>query len=397
MTALRWPVWLGLVAFGIAATVGWSFCPFLANALSRFEKVDLVASAFIPSPADSSLVPTAIEATSDSAIVVAGSLDILGRPWAAKVDTEGRLIWRYVEPDNLPDIDPGKIILGGYSAIAPMPDGSVFLCGRVKSRYGSSGNTITHIDKDGSRLSDFFIPDRGGLFWVKACVAFKGGIMLMGGGSSKFAAVFVRDNKIVWRTSDDGYSHLFFVSAYEASSSAVNNGSDVTLSLTDNQATAVVTVDGTGNIVRHLIFSGGFLGMHGTGGDKSVFLFGPRTSGDSGMYEIRHLESAGILRTVMRQRSLTSFEPISVFRLANGSLAFFGESIHKFGPSHKAAVARTSADLREEDIYDLENSTDGDGGMIRASARLGGDEFAIARLKMFPGKYGAVIDFIRLK
>jgi len=130
--------------------------------------------------------PYAIVRTRDDGFVIAGTITEDHEGWATRTDSDGKVLWRYVVPlaDKLGKGDGG--MYPTYKSAAVMPDDSVFLCGSMPRSLGNkdgAGGLLTHLDKNGNRISEVLIKPlieknlNGNL---SACMPWKDGVIAVG-------------------------------------------------------------------------------------------------------------------------------------------------------------------------------------------------------------------------
>ena len=360
----------------------------------------VLTSVFIPGPTGDTLVPAAIATAANGGTIVAGQVDVFGRPWAAAIGANQRLQWNYVRKDNLPPVAPGRLSSGGYAGVVPMPDGTTYLCGTAPGdiRLPTMG-ILTHLGKDGSVLSELSLSvegqDRDRSFDVRTCGSYRGGIVVAGGSERSVKAVYVRGDQIVWKVEIDGYPPMFTTVAQAQRASVSDNGESVTVLMTNNRSTTIVDLGERGAVLHRSMIDGGYLLVRPGGESRSMQIFGPTPAIISRNREIRDLERDGSSTVVAEGASVSDFEPSGVAKLTDGNLVFFGSSIHKFGRNIRSALAVTAPNLQRSNSVDLEDNTENDGGKIQAFAYVRGGEFAVARLQAYPGRCGAIVDFVR--
>lgn len=360
---------------------------------------------FIPSGTDGTFEPSVIEPFLDSSIVIAGTNDSYFRPWAAKVNPAGKTIWIYKRrSENLPDIYGKPTIEGIYVSAITMPDGSVYLCGTAPHYTGQpSSGLISHIDPMGNLISETLIHAPTNIasqsFSVKACVVTDGGILAVGSDSWKtFEAAFVRKGEVLWQTQSDGFAPFFFNHASPERTTLKAEPNGFFVSMTDNQKTELLRLDVNGRTRAHATLIGGYIMVRSTGETTKTEMFGPTPVSHSGERRIVQLDDALAQTTEATGSDPASFEPNTVYRLPDGSLAFFGTSLHLLGRSLRAAVALTDARITRGRVWDVPDDVESDGGRIRASAyvRASGN-FAIGRVQATPEQVGAILNLIKLK
>lgn len=123
--------------------------------------------------------PNALTRTARGDYVIAGHETL--RPWATRVDAEGRVKWRHVL-----EIDRSKAgVEGSYEAAAAFSDDSTLLCGSRRAvNQGMSAAILTHIDAAGNVLSHREVypeQDTGArLNHFYRCVPWAGGAAILG-------------------------------------------------------------------------------------------------------------------------------------------------------------------------------------------------------------------------
>lgn len=133
--------------------------------------------------------PYAIVRTNNGGYVVAGTITDAHQAWAASTDGEGKELWRYVAP--LADQFAKKIGLPypTYKGITVMPDNSIFLCGgmpRSIPNMHEAGGLLTHLDKNGSRISEVLIKpsiEKNLDGQLAACMPWDNGLIAIGNAS----------------------------------------------------------------------------------------------------------------------------------------------------------------------------------------------------------------------
>jgi len=371
--------------------------------LALADSPAITGRTFIQDDVGDVFAPSFIESLPDSSMVVGGMVAGLYRPWAAKVDRAGKIIWIYDRHDPHPRKYGQAVILGSYAGAIPMADGSVFLCGTTPDTGLDSMGVISHIGPSGNLISEKLLHAQSDLadpsFTVSACIASDDGILIIGSDVSEtFEVMFIKNDAVVWQTHLDGFSGLFFVGASTGRTTVMANAGGFVVSMTDNKTTAVLRLESDGRISKHVVLDGGYVMVRPTVGAANIDLFGPSPAPASGQRTMLHFDSTLAKVGEVAGDSPTSFEPDSVYRLRDGSLAFFGTSKHTFGRRLRAAIAVTNAHLMQEHEWDVPDDTEEDMGWIHAVAYLGArGDFAISRMLVAKGQRGTTVNFVNLK
>ena len=103
------------------------------------------------------IIPTPVGITAEIAVGTADNFIVAGTnassAWARKFSADGKTLWEYTS-DAVPRTYPARI--PDYSGVAPMSDGSTFLCGKLPHDPSSTESSalLTHVDAGGKRLSE---------------------------------------------------------------------------------------------------------------------------------------------------------------------------------------------------------------------------------------------------
>src|SRR5580658_1656334 len=110
----------------------------------------IVHEAFITIEGDAPIKPMVVVPTTDGGLFVAGRGGTAA--WAAKTDTNGKVIWQYSTFAMNGNFYPE------YRGAVPMPDGSTFLCGYKPSSPDTyAPGLVTHLDAQGRVINEQLI------------------------------------------------------------------------------------------------------------------------------------------------------------------------------------------------------------------------------------------------
>ena len=166
-----------------------------ASAVFVFDASGLAQAENTPTPTvtreafvtegDVPIQPLAAAQTNDGGLIIAGRAG--ADAWAAKTDANGKVLWNYFALSKTQEEIP--LLTGGFDfeirGIAPMADGSVYLCGflpRPPNIFAPA--LLTHIDAQGHVIKEQLLvpsPDmKRGAARFDDCIPWNGGVAVIG-------------------------------------------------------------------------------------------------------------------------------------------------------------------------------------------------------------------------
>lgn len=332
-------------------------------------------SGFVPEP-------HVMSRTDDGGFIIAGSL---GRAWAIKINTAGKVLWRNLQPPPRAD--------GGYAAvftgIVAMPDGSTYLCGNMSLPEGYTPSLLIHLDAAGHLIDEqIFAPQKRsehGISYFDDCVRWGDGVALIGHvhdtkrQASGYGAGFLPPiteqyywlvmldaaGKIKWEkqiptafdTIDEAQSILVSDSSLVLAGYRMGNTELFRISATGELSAKKNPVDGFFAFVRPIV-PDGVLQLYGLNQTNKSF---ESITLDDRFEEIKRVQGDHGL----------DFGGRFVYRMPDQSLVLFGGELHE---RYKSAVAHLDSKLQSVQKIELVHGAQFyDGSYIGAAAPTGND------------------------
>jgi hypothetical protein len=346
-----------------------------------------------------SIEPQVVEKTNDDGFVIAGGSGLTA--WAMKRDAKGQTVWNY--STNLREPFLSVHFLPKFNGVAPMPDGSTYLCGWMPHPKGSDRPEalLTHINAKGQLISENLVApsERAGMT-VKSsffynCARWGDDVALIGRASRTirpgsvgvlpvfenyyWILVLNAEGKVKWEK-------LISPSSELATALGVMHtvllpvGADLVFSNTDNTNTEVIRLSPSGEIQARRQFSGQLRLVRPVVPDDIVELWGTSRDVPQSSMAITLNERLEEVRRIEGYPKWTFF-PTVVYRMPDRSFCLFGTSTHTFGQNRRTGVAHVDRDLQSARLFEpiAWPSPYFDTGQLTAAAPLGSTgEFAVA-------------------
>lgn len=402
------------VLFGVL--LGMTVNIFLSPSAAAADHIELSRDIFIPS-GRTVIMPDALARTKEGGYVLAGRIrgyaPYYGVPWAARIDREGHVQWRYI-----PDGKGGVVGVEdeGYRSVVTLPDDSTLLCGAGPVRGGASPlrkgpsilmvGVLTHLSKTGKLIGERgFLPTRQlqvPYSGFQKCVRWGNGVAVIGDAE----AAKKSNGRVV-------YKNFYWLVVLNAQGQVqwtklIPNDIEVPKDVTIDQAVVLTNQDLIFEVDDHRIVR---VGPHGSvnkqrisdavelvhqvvPGTASRLFSGPpaalRTFG-------RHLKNMG--RMTGSAQTIATNE---AYQLPDGSLVLFGDARPKEDNGHHiASIEWLSPDLDRKEIFSFPASHWW-GGVTAAVPTGRPGEFVTARTvvpipNMPEKRRGVVLSFVHIQ
>ena len=363
--------------------------------------------------------PHVAKLADDGALILAGDISATKRGWAAKLNADHTVAWTYTAALGQEDQNSElRNALGGpqFNDVVPMPDGTVFLCGKTPHSVESTQPTalLTHLDQHGGLIAERTIDIQRGAnrlrFSIDACTLFHGGVLALAheshfpppGAKSEAAASFslllLDQNLNAGLNQHFNFLESKFVPVPSGSGLIILKDAFVAV-FTNNVSTEIAAFSFDGKLIAHKSLQGRYVAVqdseHG-----HVRLYGASEVGGGGIKTIVTFDRALNEVAQMSGDKPASFVPERIFELPDHAFAMFGSQINAYGDRLTSSARLVGKDLDRERSIDFPRQGFFDGGNVLAAsptARQG--EFAIARPYAPPGaskvvQRGIVVDYL---
>lgn len=323
--------------------------------------------AVLPAPSVSreQLIPMPTVVKAEVAEATAGSFIVAGTnafaAWARKFSVDGETLWEYTSgavskgyPPRIPD----------YLGIAPMPDGSTFLCGKLPHDPGTTESSalLTHVDAKGKRLDETIVSPRRqtgnqvrySVF--ESCLASGANVILQGvvlraadgsapGHATQSYWFVATDEKgrIVWQ--QEVPVRPFHV---DRGNTLLQIGQQFFFSNTNNQQTELLRLSTSGELLGRITLGGAFHLVRNVHGEPRVELWGANRGQGQLLRFTDELKETGRITGSVPEAMSTSL----AFELPDGTLCLFGSNVHSVGQRIRPVVTRVDAALRTVQTFE---------------------------------------------
>jgi hypothetical protein len=374
--------------------------------------------------------PFVMAQADDGGFIIAGSMSATKQGWAAKTDAKGAVLWNYFV--DLRDEDKAAfarqlIVNAEFRGTAPLPDGSVYLCGSMPRPPGTySPGLLTHLDAKGRVLSERLIfPEQKterGVAHFYDCVRWEDGVAILGDivgwvrdpeqSTEKGPRPNYKRLSLYWLLVLDAAGNVKWErqiptndgrSANPGEMGLMADGSSLVFSSYSGLNTEVVRVSASGEVqARKQLPNSGFKLVHSVVPDGIIQILRSFSSkGPVGLTAItldERLEEVG--RT---QGQPTAYAARVAYRMPDHALVLFGSAVHSVGERYTSQIAYVDPTLQHEQRLDLPRNNISDGGSIWAAAPAQDvGHFVIATTAYahgldinHPERFGALPDFKR--
>ncbi|HQU17289.1 MAG: hypothetical protein B7Z66_14650 [Chromatiales bacterium 21-64-14] len=379
---------------------------FLSSSAAAADHIELSRDIFIPT-GHMAATPRALAQTKEGGYVVVGSIQDAHTkvPWAARVDRDGHLQWRYVPSERV-----GGVVVEDqqYSDVVTLTDDSTLFCGGAPLRSGAVAVAVlTHIAKTGKLIGErLFLPNKQTQFFdggFQKCFRWGDGVAVVGDVE--------RAKKRNGRMTYKNFYWIVFLNAEgdvrwsKLIPNDINFMNEVTII---DQAMVLANQDLVFEVNFHRIVS---VGPHGSVNKKRisdavelVHEVAPATtshlfSGPPAVLRTfgRHLEAMG--RMTGSAQTIATNE---AYQLPDGSLVLFGDARPKEDNGRRiASIEWLSPDLDQRELFSFPASYWW-GGVTAALPTHKQDEFVTARSvvpipNMPERRHGVVLSFVHIK
>lgn len=358
----------------------------------------------------------------DGSIVFAGDISAANQSWAAKINADLSIAWTYTGALSAQDRDGlrNTMTRPEFNDAVPLPDGSVFLCGKMPYSPQSRQSTalLTHLDPHGSLISERLVdiedtPESALRYSIDACTSSSGGVLALaheshfprpGAKPDAFAASFAllqfdAAGNIKWKQRFSPVA-ADFSPAPGAIKLLVLRDAIVAIA-TDNRSTdvAAFSLDGKPTARKHLM--GRYVHVQGGASDDRLRLDGSSEIGGAGLKTMMTFNGALDELGKVSGTKPAAFVPNVIFELRDHAFAMFGTQVNAAGERLTSAIRRVGKNLADERPVEIPHHGFFDGGaVLAASPTATQGVFAIARPYAPPGatpdvRRGALIDVIQ--
>ena len=342
--------------------------------------------------------PLVVEKTNDGGFVIAGGSGLTA--WAAKSNAKGQTVWNYSTNLREPFLSVHQAPT--YYGVAPMADGSTYLCGIMPHSAGANTSRalLTHVDAKGQLLNESLVSPFGQtngavkFAFFQNCTRWGDDVAIMGPAERILrpasAGVLPLIEHCYWIVVLDAKGRVKWERLIPASSGIETTlgmahvvllpvGSDLVFSNTDNSNTELVRLSASGEIQARQQFSGQLRLIRPVVPDDLIELWG--TSRDVPVSMVITLDQR--LEEVHRIEGYPkrSFFPTVVYRMPDRSFCLFGTSTHTSGQNRRTGIAHVDRDLLSARLFEPITRPGPyiDSGQLTAAASIGGTgEFAVA-------------------
>ena len=347
---------------------------------SHLSKPVIVHTTLLANASRTVMQPTAVARASDGGFVVAGLSD---GGWAVKTDPVGHVIWRYervadesvryFRPSPQAPFTPHMEFRG----VAPMPDGSTYLCGSLVHSQRQIGPVIiTHIDKNGGFVSEAQLhpadDDRPNIYSILNCIAWRDGVVAVASSIGKDESRFWvfaldRQGKLRWEkrfeplpnptsvavpasqgeTEASIQNEAFFPEGLRVSMAPTPDGKSMIFTSDGGRYSELVAMSDDGQILATKLFPWAAFMLPPVQSGNRIFLYQGSDSTDQDNGEVTTL--SGEFNTVSTMASAHSALKLtySGHALPDGTFLLFG-MLRGFGRLVPAGVAHVDRTLRHE-------------------------------------------------
>lgn len=335
----------------------------------------------LPSSGNAAIQPLNIKKTADGGFVIGGSISGARQGWASKINADRSVAWTYYHPlaaAEQQSLD-GRLVAPTFSAVEPMPDGSVFLCGTQPRppRSNLPSALLVHLDKAGKVISEKTIeidnPAVGNnLYHFDDCISWEGGIAVIGheehmppagagraiSKTSYVLMSFDARGNLNWKKMFLPLSEEFHPDPGRTSLKVV--GSSLMLLETDGVTTELMKFERNGEIEVSRKVDGAFAFVDAFSQGPGIGLFGSLKPVDSPPVLLNLDKKLNELKRLSGESSI-DFIPRKVVQLSNNSYVVFGSNINHTGPRLTSGVRLVGPDLKNisqikidhDDLYDI--------------------------------------------
>lgn len=357
--------------------------------IASAENASVGKKIFIASDKDDSIKPEVLVRARDGGFVVAGSTN--ARAWAAKLDPEGRVTWKYYAGQQQ---DGMYVPSPEFRGVAPMSDGTFYLCGVVPRQPGSEQPTafVTHLDDEGHVLNEkLMVPideprNSRNLSSFDSCIPWGDGVILLGNlttvirpGDKNVLPVakyyywivaIDSSGKIRWERLVE-FSFGRFSIVVSRNISLVTRNSTILFSVTDSNYTDIVAIDVDGNVKNRTKINGFFRLIQPVAGDSLIQLWG----GVPGVHSSSIIDMDDALNEIAHvdDPSGEKYSPRFIFRMPDKSLISFGTGVHSFGRMYRAEGVRVDSSFKNRQTISLEQEEVDNAGQVLGAVQAGDD------------------------
>lgn len=339
---------------------------------------------------EAAILPLAVAIANNGGLIVAGSISATKQGWATKLGADHQVVWTYYR--ELYDEDKpafaNQLVRPTYRGIAPMPDGSVFLCGHMPHPPHSNvpSALLTHLDTNGKVLNERLIaPQISNInhdsFQFDACTRWGNGIVIIGhemhirmpndingvGYSTTYwLLVLDASGRIKWEKQISTLFNTFFPDPRGIMLLATDKG--FIFSATDNVNTEVASVNANGELQAQRKFVGRFLLIHPSNPHNPPQIYGSFTSNTMPPRVVVTLnEKLEDVQTIQGDKP-SDFAASRAFQMPDQSLLLIGANIHSSRGS-TSGVRHVDRLLQTEWSLDIDNKSGFfDAGTIEAGS-----------------------------
>jgi hypothetical protein len=380
---------------------------------------DMHAQVIVAGEDGAAIRPHIAKLAHDGAIILAGDISATKSGWAAKLNADHTVAWTYTAALGKEDQNSElRNALAGpqFNDVVPMPDGSVFLCGKTPHSAASTQSTalMTHLDQQGGLIGERMIDIPGGeqrlRFSIDACTLFHDRVLALAHEShfpppgtkpeatASFAVLLLDQNFNIGLNQRFNFLDSKFIPVPDGSRLIILKDAFVAV-FTNNTSTEIAAFSFDGKPIARKSLQGRYVAVQDSERDH-VRLYGASEAGGGGTKTIVAFDRALNEGTQISGGKPASFVPERIFELPDHAFAMFGSQINAYGDRLTSSARLVGKDLDGERSVDFPRQGFSDGGTVLAvspTARQG--EFAIARPYAPQGaskvvQRGVVVDYL---